>query len=58
MKVERTWNSAIPANWKEITEDRAKRELAYAHGKSALTKLAIEGNLKTQHARYRATRDK
>jgi hypothetical protein len=54
MKIERQWfdtkgNLEIA---KEITEDRANRELANAHGDNAVIKLEKEGKLETRFAVY------
>ncbi len=63
MTIERSWYGAKKPGqegkasdpWKEITEDRAKRELANAHGDGALAKLTEKKELETQYAKYRIT---
>lgn len=65
-KIERAWKvgkAKALEEWKEITPDRARRELAEAHGgmdgdlstqqSTALTKLQKEGALETQYGSYR-----
>ena len=61
MKIERSWltgkrdSKGDPGleDWKEITEDRANRELANAHGNNAIEKLKEEKELKTRFGHYR-----
>lgn len=57
MSIERAWNEQTGKTWKEITEDRANRELANAHGDNAVAKLKKEGYLITRFADYRTNPD-
>jgi hypothetical protein len=59
MTIERAWykrekdGTKKTEEYKEITEDRASRELANAHGDDAVDKLKKAGKLETQYAYYR-----
>ena len=56
MKIERQWKGKggkADGPWKEIDEDRANRDLANAHGDSAVEKLKKEKTLETQYGNYR-----
>ncbi|MCP4540138.1 MAG: hypothetical protein GY832_23620 [Chloroflexi bacterium] len=57
MKIERSWNGkrgeTDREEWKEISEDRASRDLANTHGADAIEKLKKEGLLKTRFGQYR-----
>jgi len=63
MTIERSWTApkkpgqekAAQEPWKEITEDRASRELANKFGDDALAKLKKDRALETQYAQYRIT---
>lgn len=54
MTIFRAWKSPSGQleEAKEITEDRAKRELLNAHGDGALDKLGKEKKLSTRFAEY------
>lgn len=58
MKIERSWKNPNKGDdpWEEISEDRASRDLAKAHGADAVAKLKKEGTLETRFGNYRATK--
>jgi len=58
MKIQRAWKNEKTGStdpFKEISEDRANRELANAHGDNAVEKLKKEKELKTRFAVYKVT---
>ncbi len=54
-KIERAWKGKQGGleGWNEISEDRANRDLANAHGDNAVEKLKKEKKLETRFAEYR-----
>jgi len=56
-KFERAWIGKLGnlEPWKEISEDRAARECANAHGDDATKKLKGGETLETRFAHYRAS---